>query len=307
MDSYLIAGREKCYDPRDWTLIFVDREDELDCTYVLGPSISKLLEEVYECRLNIDTAYSEWLLCCVFLSFVRRFQVSQSVDVLWTRCDPDVSDQLVSQVVGTGRLLLMNATTHISKALIFTKDIWHVTIARGLCSKIKIPPSHVMWLTLHNHLFYTQLQKCPISPFAECQYCCLLFQPHVNPIALGARYLLITHQYLYVIICVGVMRSDPRCQTPNWFTKSLKNCTVSSCSFLKCDNFTNLLFYISIKGESRFVCGVYGCSAEWSCMEVRKMALLTQEETAYFEAAMAYNTKNNLHTKIVSVSLKLWY
>uniref|UniRef100_A0A4W6CN99 RING-type domain-containing protein n=1 Tax=Lates calcarifer TaxID=8187 RepID=A0A4W6CN99_LATCA len=52
------------------------------------------------------------------------------------------------------------------------------------------------------------------------------------------------------------------------------------------------------QGESRFVCGVYGCSAEWSCMEVRKMALLTKKETAYFEAAMAYNTKNNLQTKI---------
>ncbi|GLD58491.1 probable E3 ubiquitin-protein ligase ARI8, partial [Lates japonicus] len=30
MYSYLTAGREKCYDPRDSTLIFVDREDELD-------------------------------------------------------------------------------------------------------------------------------------------------------------------------------------------------------------------------------------------------------------------------------------
>uniref|UniRef100_A0A3Q3MRP7 Probable E3 ubiquitin-protein ligase ARI7 n=2 Tax=Mastacembelus armatus TaxID=205130 RepID=A0A3Q3MRP7_9TELE len=43
------------------------------------------------------------------------------------------------------------------------------------------------------------------------------------------------------------------------------------------------------EGESRFLCGQFGCDVEWTYDEVRKMALLTPEETAYFEKAIASN------------------
>ncbi|KAM4537471.1 putative E3 ubiquitin-protein ligase RNF144A [Odontesthes bonariensis] len=42
-------------------------------------------------------------------------------------------------------------------------------------------------------------------------------------------------------------------------------------------------------GESRFVCGQFGCTAEWSYVEVRKMALLTAEEREFFEKNMGFN------------------
>lgn len=41
------------------------------------------------------------------------------------------------------------------------------------------------------------------------------------------------------------------------------------------------VFYI-LKDESRFVCGQYGCDAEWSYLEVCKMALLTLLEMRHF-------------------------
>ncbi|XP_056225851.1 uncharacterized protein LOC130164883 [Seriola aureovittata] len=40
------------------------------------------------------------------------------------------------------------------------------------------------------------------------------------------------------------------------------------------------------KGKSRFVCGQTDCDVEWPYEEVRKMALLTTEETEYFEKKM---------------------
>ncbi|XP_040887010.1 ankyrin repeat and IBR domain-containing protein 1-like [Toxotes jaculatrix] len=47
------------------------------------------------------------------------------------------------------------------------------------------------------------------------------------------------------------------------------------------------------QGERRFVCGLMGCGAVWPYAEVRKMALLTQEEMKYFENAMAFNAPRN--------------
>uniref|UniRef100_A0A3Q3K141 RING-type domain-containing protein n=2 Tax=Monopterus albus TaxID=43700 RepID=A0A3Q3K141_MONAL len=43
------------------------------------------------------------------------------------------------------------------------------------------------------------------------------------------------------------------------------------------------------QGETRFVCAQFGCNVEWPYAEVRKMALLTPEETKYFEKSMASN------------------
>uniref|UniRef100_A0A3Q3BBK6 Probable E3 ubiquitin-protein ligase ARI7 n=2 Tax=Kryptolebias marmoratus TaxID=37003 RepID=A0A3Q3BBK6_KRYMA len=44
------------------------------------------------------------------------------------------------------------------------------------------------------------------------------------------------------------------------------------------------------QGESKFVCGQFGCGAKWSYKEVCKMALLTPEEKKHFEKTMAQNT-----------------
>ncbi|XP_026147612.1 E3 ubiquitin-protein ligase RNF19B-like [Mastacembelus armatus] len=52
---------------------------------------------------------------------------------------------------------------------------------------------------------------------------------------------------------------------------------------------TNWCRQILDEGESRFVCGQFGCNVEWTYDEVRKMALLTPEETSYFEKAIASN------------------
>ncbi|XP_072232511.1 uncharacterized protein [Leuresthes tenuis] len=46
-------------------------------------------------------------------------------------------------------------------------------------------------------------------------------------------------------------------------------------------------------GESRFVCGQFGCGAEWSYAEVCKMALLTPEEKKHFERTMALNATDS--------------
>ncbi|XP_039899519.1 uncharacterized protein LOC120740993 [Simochromis diagramma] len=52
------------------------------------------------------------------------------------------------------------------------------------------------------------------------------------------------------------------------------------------------------QGESRFVCGGSGCSAEWSFSEVCKMALLTPEQTEHFQKTLAVNTnRQTLITK----------
>ncbi|CAG5897218.1 unnamed protein product [Menidia menidia] len=44
------------------------------------------------------------------------------------------------------------------------------------------------------------------------------------------------------------------------------------------------------QGESRFVCGAFGCGAEWMYAEVSRMGLLTPEERQYFEKTMARNS-----------------
>lgn len=62
-----------------------------------------------------------------------------------------------------------------------------------------------------------------------------------------------------------------------------------------------LLVNISLKGESRFVCGQSGCNNEWPYSEVCKMALLTPEEKKNFEKNMAFNAARD-NTKSVSVS-----
>ncbi|KAM3590487.1 uncharacterized protein V6R79_010873 [Siganus canaliculatus] len=52
------------------------------------------------------------------------------------------------------------------------------------------------------------------------------------------------------------------------------------------------------EGKNKFVCGQHGCDAEWSYDEVRKMALLTTEETEYFETKLFSNAaKNHLDVK----------
>ncbi|XP_024866334.1 potential E3 ubiquitin-protein ligase ariadne-2-like [Kryptolebias marmoratus] len=43
------------------------------------------------------------------------------------------------------------------------------------------------------------------------------------------------------------------------------------------------------QGESKFVCGQFGCGAKWSYKEVCKMALLTPEEQKHFKKTMAKN------------------
>ncbi|XP_039465609.1 probable E3 ubiquitin-protein ligase RNF144A-A isoform X2 [Oreochromis aureus] len=48
------------------------------------------------------------------------------------------------------------------------------------------------------------------------------------------------------------------------------------------------------QGESRFVCGGFGCSAEWTLAEVVKMALLTPEETEYFRKTLEFNAARQM-------------
>uniref|UniRef100_A0AAQ5ZC63 RING-type domain-containing protein n=1 Tax=Amphiprion ocellaris TaxID=80972 RepID=A0AAQ5ZC63_AMPOC len=43
------------------------------------------------------------------------------------------------------------------------------------------------------------------------------------------------------------------------------------------------------QGDSRFVCGQFGCSVEWPYVEVCKMALLTPKEKKYFKQTLAFN------------------
>ncbi|CAI5669056.1 unnamed protein product [Oreochromis niloticus] len=50
------------------------------------------------------------------------------------------------------------------------------------------------------------------------------------------------------------------------------------------------------QGESRFVCGGSGCSAEWTFAEVFKMALLTPQENANFRRTLAFNAARQTHT-----------
>ncbi|XP_041840515.1 E3 ubiquitin-protein ligase RNF19B-like isoform X1 [Melanotaenia boesemani] len=52
---------------------------------------------------------------------------------------------------------------------------------------------------------------------------------------------------------------------------------------------TNWCMKLLEDGGSRFVCGQFGCNAEWSYAEVCKMALLTAKEKEYFEKTMALN------------------
>ncbi|XP_056224420.1 probable E3 ubiquitin-protein ligase RNF144A-A [Seriola aureovittata] len=49
------------------------------------------------------------------------------------------------------------------------------------------------------------------------------------------------------------------------------------------------------QGESRFTCAQSGCVYEWPFSEVRKMALLTPEETEYFQKALAANAQKDTH------------
>ncbi|XP_034020495.1 uncharacterized protein DDB_G0292642-like isoform X2 [Thalassophryne amazonica] len=50
---------------------------------------------------------------------------------------------------------------------------------------------------------------------------------------------------------------------------------------------------ITDQGRCSFVCGVPGCDVQWPYVEVRKMALLTDDETRYFEMKMALNSSQN--------------
>uniref|UniRef100_A0AAQ6AR38 RING-type domain-containing protein n=1 Tax=Amphiprion ocellaris TaxID=80972 RepID=A0AAQ6AR38_AMPOC len=43
------------------------------------------------------------------------------------------------------------------------------------------------------------------------------------------------------------------------------------------------------QGDSRFVCGQFGCGVEWPYVEVCKMALLTPKEKKYFKQTLAFN------------------
>ncbi|XP_019209535.1 uncharacterized protein LOC112841627 [Oreochromis niloticus] len=53
------------------------------------------------------------------------------------------------------------------------------------------------------------------------------------------------------------------------------------------------------QGESRFVCGGSGCSAEWTFAEVCKMALLDPQEKEYFQKNMEFNaSRQTLTTKL---------
>ncbi|XP_039899509.1 probable E3 ubiquitin-protein ligase ARI8 [Simochromis diagramma] len=48
------------------------------------------------------------------------------------------------------------------------------------------------------------------------------------------------------------------------------------------------------QGESRFVCGAFGCSAEWTLAEVCKMALLDPQETEYFRKTLEFNAARQM-------------
>lgn len=53
------------------------------------------------------------------------------------------------------------------------------------------------------------------------------------------------------------------------------------------------------QGETRFVCGGSGCSAEWTFAEVCKMALLDPQEKQYFRKNMEFNiARQTLTTKL---------
>ncbi|XP_024656385.2 uncharacterized protein LOC112431873 [Maylandia zebra] len=53
------------------------------------------------------------------------------------------------------------------------------------------------------------------------------------------------------------------------------------------------------QGETRFVCGGSGCSAEWTFAEVSKMALLDPQEKTYFRKTMEFNiARQTLTTKL---------
>uniref|UniRef100_A0A3P8PBS9 RING-type domain-containing protein n=1 Tax=Astatotilapia calliptera TaxID=8154 RepID=A0A3P8PBS9_ASTCA len=53
------------------------------------------------------------------------------------------------------------------------------------------------------------------------------------------------------------------------------------------------------QGESRFVCGGSGCSAEWTFAEVCKMALLDPQEKTYFQKTMEFNVaRQTIATKL---------
>uniref|UniRef100_A0A3P9D1D0 Putative E3 ubiquitin-protein ligase ARI6 n=2 Tax=Haplochromini TaxID=319058 RepID=A0A3P9D1D0_9CICH len=48
------------------------------------------------------------------------------------------------------------------------------------------------------------------------------------------------------------------------------------------------------QGDSRFVCGAFGCSAEWTLAEVCKMALLDPQETEYFRKTLEFNAARQM-------------
>ncbi|XP_030609412.1 probable E3 ubiquitin-protein ligase ARI5 [Archocentrus centrarchus] len=52
---------------------------------------------------------------------------------------------------------------------------------------------------------------------------------------------------------------------------------------------TNWCLRLLEQGESRFVCGQFGCDVEWPFGEVWKMALLTPQEMKYFKRTIAFN------------------
>ncbi|XP_041840518.1 uncharacterized protein LOC121639390 isoform X3 [Melanotaenia boesemani] len=60
---------------------------------------------------------------------------------------------------------------------------------------------------------------------------------------------------------------------------------------------TNWCMKLLEDGGSRFVCGQFGCNAEWSYAEVCKMALLTAKEKEYFEKTMALNAVETTSSK----------
>lgn len=95
---------EKCYDPKDRTLKFVDGEDELDCKYNFTLPLLFISYCYYHfCLHTLLTAASFFL--CVSHSFVYGLQVSQSKDArLRTCCHSDVSHRSLPQVVGRGTM-----------------------------------------------------------------------------------------------------------------------------------------------------------------------------------------------------------
>uniref|UniRef100_A0A669BQH2 RING-type domain-containing protein n=1 Tax=Oreochromis niloticus TaxID=8128 RepID=A0A669BQH2_ORENI len=72
-----------------------------------------------------------------------------------------------------------------------------------------------------------------------------------------------------------------------WGEKNSLNCLVFGFQHVSLIILSPL--HISIKGESRFVCGGSGCGAEWTFAEVCKMALLDPQERQYFQKTMEFN------------------